>query len=80
MKTYSYKSSNGNTYELVKTYIKFGNKESQPVYYFITPKRKDARKHHDVYELPNGWVVQENPMNGYPLLRKDFRKDKHETN
>lgn len=73
MKNFEYTSSNGNTYKLVKTYIKFGNKESQPVYFFkknsINPKI-----HHPVYELPEGWEVAENPKNGYPLLQRSFKK------
>lgn len=73
METFKYKSSNGNTYELVKVFIKFGNKDSQPVYYFKKNKI-DRRVHHEVYEIPNGWEIAENPKNGYPLLQRGFKK------
>jgi len=72
--TYKYKSSNGHTYELVKTYIKFGNKESQPVYFFKTPKTINREVHHEVYELPDGWEVVENRKNGYPIIQRGFKK------
>lgn len=71
MKPYSYKSSNGTTYILVKTYIKMGNKELISIYFFKTPETIN-KKHHKVYDLPEGWRVKENPKNGYPLLERVF--------
>lgn len=72
MKTYTYTSSNGITYHLVKQYIKFGNAEKRPVYYF---KRKESiKKEHFPCDLPQGWEVVENPRNGFPLLGRSFKK------
>lgn len=73
MKTFEYTSSNGTTYKLVKTYLKFGNKESQPIYYF-KKNGINLKIHHPVYELPEGWEITENRKNGYPLLQRGFKK------
>lgn len=63
---YKYTSSNGKTYVLVKSYIKFGNKEKMPIYFFKSPNNLTV-KHHPC-DMPDGWGVMENPKNGYPLV------------
>ncbi len=73
MKAFSYKSSNGTTYVLVKTYVKMGNKEPMPIYFFKTPETIN-KTHHEMYELPKGWGIKENPKNGYPLLEREFNE------
>ena len=70
--TFKYKSSNGTTYELVKNFMKFGNKDSQPVYFFKKTKSINRKIHHEVYELPVGWEVTENRRNGYPIIQRKF--------
>lgn len=62
-----YKSSNGNTYVLVKSYIKMGNHEKRPIYFFKKPE-SIRKKIHFITDLPEGWGVVENPKNGYPLV------------
>ena len=73
MKTFEYQSNNGITYKLVKSYMKFGNAESQPIYFFKKNKI-NPKIHHPVPEIPNGWEIAENPKNGYPLLQRGFKK------
>lgn len=68
-----YKSSNGNTYVLVKMYIKMGNHEKRPVYFFKKPE-SIRKKVHFITDLPEGWGVVENPKNGYPLVCGTFKK------
>lgn len=63
---FEYKSSNGKTYLLVKSYIKFGNKEPKAVYFFKT--KETLKLVHHPCDMPDGWGVMENPKNGYPLI------------
>lgn len=50
-----YVSQNGKEYILVKSYIKFGNKEPRPIYYFKTKDKINPKIHHET-DLPQAGV------------------------
>lgn len=67
-------STNGKEYILIKSYIKFANKEPRPIYYFKTKDAINPKIHHET-ELPEGWGISENPK-GYPVIRREFKSER----
>lgn len=67
MAAFSYTNSKGQTYYLhTKKVILRGGKE-QPIYFFAKEERPDFA----MAALPDGYVVVENPRNGFLTLKKD---------
>ncbi|MFE6177872.1 PadR family transcriptional regulator [Streptomyces sp. NPDC056464] len=64
---YSYTTTQGVTYYLHSKVVVLRGGKSQKIYFFA----KDARPNDAVSELPEGYVVVENPRNHILILKKD---------
>lgn len=65
---YSHTNSKGVTYYLHKKEVTLRGGKLQTIYYFAKDERPEA-----IDELPEGYMVVENPRNGFLTLK---RKDK----
>ena len=69
---FSYTNSKGVTYYLNEKMVALRGGKLQPIRYFT----KDLRLENVIYELPEGYAVQENPRNGFLTVKKIEEQDK----
>jgi hypothetical protein len=66
MAAFSYTNSKGVTYYLHTKQVTLRGGRIQPIYYFAKEERPDDA----VEKLPDGYMVVENPRNGFLTLKK----------
>lgn len=72
MAAYSYTNSRGQTYYLHSKLVTLRGNKQQKIYFFA----KDERPADAVTELPEGYMVQQNPRNGFLTLKKTVNANK----
>jgi hypothetical protein len=66
MAAFSYTNSKGQTYYLHTKLVTLRGGKQQPIYFFA----KEERPADAVPALPDGYIVVENPRNGFLTLKK----------